>query len=105
MNTEEIKSIIAENITYWQKKADDSEEGYKHHGAVCELMHLSGKPELITPEYLREQWKEKKKRANTSEFENRTFDLMARNRAVKACDAIAALGRQIVELDKKSKRQ
>lgn len=107
MNTEEIITIIAEEIASWKQKefeADDSEK-YKYHGAMCELMRLSGRPDQITTEYLREQWKESRRRSKVSEIENRELDLIARNRAVKACDAIAVLAKRISALDTNSKKQ
>lgn len=100
--SEQIKEIIADEIRALNEKravASEDEE-YKIHGAVCWLMMISGRPEAITLEKLREEYEYQKERSKKSEFKNRALDLAARNRAVKICHAAISLGKRIRQLDK-----
>ena len=104
MNREQnIINMIAEELGRWMVKHDEAigEEKYIVHGAVQCLVNLSGKPGLITREYLLKQFNEHKGRRDRDEIADRHWELKAKNRAGKACEAIISLGKRIVELDKK----
>ena len=101
-NIEQVKNILAEELGYWnnlKKNEADPTEKTKLHGACCELLMYAGKPELITAEYLRERYKAVLLRSKTPDLKNRELDLIARNRAVKVCMAIARLGKKIKILE------
>ena len=101
--SEKVKAILSDEISYWQKRKAEAvgDEVVKIRGAIEFLMMKSGKPETITAEALREEFKLQKVRAGTAEFKDREFDLIARNRAVKICEAVIRLGKIIVSLDGK----
>jgi len=99
---EETKNIIAAELGYWTRKREDEkdlDEKIKLHGACCEIMMYAGFPDKITADYLRGRYKIRKARADSPDLPDRALDLVARNRAVKACAAIIKLGKKINELE------
>jgi len=104
--TELVKDILSEELRYWNKlraAEKNPEERIKLHGACCEILMYAGFPERITTEYLREQYRTKIARTKNPAIKSRELDLIARNRAVKVCAAIARLGNRIKSIDKKAK--
>jgi hypothetical protein len=99
--SEKVKEIISEEISHWvqlQSKADM--EGRYHMGlAVSLLMRWAGKPELITPDKLRTEYKNQRHRANTAELPDAKLDTDARKRAAYACDMVERLGKLIIKID------
>lgn len=103
IRSDEVKEIIAEEIALWTEKhkaEPDAKEKIKIHGAISLLMVLAGIPGQITREFLINEYNYYKRRAENAEIRDRELDLIARNRAVKSCEAIVSLGKRIVELDK-----
>ena len=101
--SDKVIEIIADEISIWagrHKAEPNGKEKIKIHGAICTLMVFSGIPSQITREFLLQEHKFYKERAENGETKDRELDLIARNRAVKSCEAIVSLGKRIVELDK-----
>ena len=96
---EQVKDILSEELHHWMVRKSflcwTPEEKTKLHGACCELMMYAGFPEKITAEYLRERYRMKIGRTKKAATKNHETDLVARNRAVKACAAIQRLGIRI----------
>lgn len=100
-----MEQLINSELDYWRKKKREStgEESVKIDGAIAELLHYE--PENVNRDYLAKRYKRKLKRSKTPRLKNRALDLIARNRAVKACESIARLGRKVSELDKTKEGQ
>ena len=102
IRSEKVKEIIAEEISLWterHKAEPDGKEKIKIHGAISLLMVLSGIPNQITREFLLQEYKYYKRRAENAEIKDRELDLIARNRAVKSCEMLVSLGKKIAELE------
>ena len=104
--SEKVKEIIAEEIFSWKMKHKEVSisEQIKIRKAINVLMLLSGKPDEVTVGSLRKEYGMHKKRSETAELPDRELDIIARNRAAKACKAIAVLGKRIKELDEGNKK-
>lgn len=98
----DIESLIADEIAKWEAEASVASESerIKIHGAVSLLSVLAGIPKQITAEFLRNEYKYYKERAEHPCTKDRELAIINQNRAVKSCEAIVRLGKRVVELDK-----